>query len=187
MPPDLQTLDAKISALASHVQDFWVHPHFWIDFVLAGIGIGFSIAAFVEARRAKSAATDAGRVVKIQTVVIELTELSQRLDKLEPEIRFSDARDLVAEISRRLRRLASPFQDDKELGDTVKALRDALDATQRALNAVRPANLDAESAAPMAVYHGIESNVSAVNNLVADLLGLLERRTLFFGEQHGHN
>jgi hypothetical protein len=161
---------------------FWEAPDFWIGLAVGLIGTCLSALAFWEARQAKRAATEAGRTVKLQTITIELTEIGQRLDKIQPEIRFSEARDLLAEINRRLRRVTSPYATDGELASSIAGLREALQVAQSSLKAVRPTDPDSEADAPNAVYFGIESDFANINNSVADLLGLFEKRTLDFGD-----
>jgi hypothetical protein len=165
-------------------EPFWSAPEFWIGNVIGLLGIAFSFLAFVEASRAKAAATQAGRTVKIQTITIELTEISQRLDKLGMEIKFNEARDLINEVSRRLRRLVSPFQSDEEFSETINTLKEALSSAKNALNDVRPEGENKDVDAPHSVYYAIEGDLATINGIVADLLGLFEKRTIDFGDRH---
>src|SRR4051812_42031977 len=73
-----------------------------IGIIVGAFGLWFAIKAFKEAREAKKAANEAGKAVKIQSVTIELTELIQRLDKINIEINYSQARDLYSEINRKV-------------------------------------------------------------------------------------
>src|ERR1700730_6528303 len=59
---------------------FWHHGDFWISTGIGIAGLGFTIWAVLEAKGAKRAAIEAGRTVKMQTVAIELMEISQKLD-----------------------------------------------------------------------------------------------------------
>jgi|ERR1043166_200023 hypothetical protein len=165
-------------------EPFYSKFDFWISIAIGLGGVLFSVMAFMEARRAKHAATEAGKTVKIQTITIDLTEISQRLDRLKPDIRFSEARDLLAEITRRLRRVVSPFQKDPEVGEPIKVLLSVLTSTKTSLNAVRPADPSKESETPYAVYNAIEADFAAINNSVADLLGLFEKKTIDFGDEN---
>lgn len=180
--PDYQNIIAILNKLNA---PFWYSVSFWISTVIGLLALFFSILAFVEARKAKRAATEAGRTVKIQTITIELTEVSQRLDRLETEIPFNEARDLLNEISRRLRRIISPFQNDIDLQETITALRQALDSAKKSLNDVRPTDVGQEQKAPHAVYNAIEAYFSTINSLVADLLGLFEKKTINLGTKNG--
>ena len=125
---------------------FWARVDFWISTLLGLGGLLFLLAAFVEARQAKRAATDAGRTVKLHATTMDLTELSQKLDRIPPELLYNEARDLLAEISRRLRRLVSPFAKDDELSAPIHALREALANAQESLKLTRPTAFAAEPA-----------------------------------------
>lgn len=182
-PSVQQSLDHVISVVSI---PFWDRTDFWISTGIGLFGLYFSIRAFHEAKRAKKAAVEAGRTVKIQTVAIELSEVSQKLDAIEPDISFSEARNLLAEISRKLRRVTSPFADDLLLSEAISSLRDAMDAAQVSLKAVRPASEQGESEASSSVYYGIENDFSNINNLIADLIGLLEKNTISLGEANGN-
>ena len=176
-------IDSAIArALQISQYSFWERADFWISVAIGLAGLVFAALAFIEARRAKEAATRAGQTVKLQTITIELTEIAQKLDRIQPEIRFNEARDLLAEISRRLRRVISPYADDKVLGASVAAARDALRVAQNSLKSVRPANPEKEGDVPQAVYYAIEGDFATINNCVADLLGLFENKTLNLGD-----
>jgi hypothetical protein len=187
MPDDIRQLLNMVGDLVRNSRiSFWNLPEFWIGTALTSAGLIFSVRAFREAREAKRAATAAGRIVKIQTITIELTEVSQRLDRLRTDIHFNEARDMLNEVSRRLRRVISPFQKDQELEDTIVKLRAALEAAKKALNEVRPSDPSKEADAPYVVYNAIEADLATINGLVADLLGLFEKKTINFGDEHAN-
>ena len=191
MQPDLQS---EVNHLIQVLQEpVWHRWDFWLLLILSLAGLGVTIAGLVysilafrearlakiEAEQAKRAATEAGRTVRAQTVAIELSEIAQKLEGLKPEIKFSDARELFNEVSRRLRRAISPFAEDASLKTTISAVRQALDTAQSSLKGVRPTNPLSETETPGTVYNGVEADFLAINNLVADLLGLVsKRRTL---------
>lgn len=183
MTPDFQILLDTLSELRVSANiPFWQRGDFWIGLIVSAAGVGFSVLAFLEARRAKTAATEAGRTVKIQTITIELTEVAQRFDRLSMDVRFSEARDLLNEASRRIRRVVSPFQNDGALQETIVSLKGALDEAKKSLNDVRPATPSDESQTPHAVYYAIEADFATINGYLADLLGLFEKKTIDFGE-----
>lgn len=187
MTNDLQELNIMLKSLIDLAQyPFWQKLEFWISVIIGIGGLVFSILAFIEAKSARRAAIEAGKIVKIQTITIDLTEISQKLDKLRTDIHFNEARDLLTEISRRLRRIVSPFQKDKELSETITALLGALSATKESLNSVRPANPEKEADAPYAVYNAIEGDFATINNIVADLLGLFEKRSINLGDDNAN-
>ncbi|OOG55161.1 hypothetical protein B0E47_10210 [Rhodanobacter sp. B05] len=115
-------------------------------------------------------------------MAIELSEVSQKIDAIEPDISYGDARNLLAEISRKLRRVTSPFESDAKLKAAIAALRDAIETTRTSLKAVRPLKENGESQIESAVYYGIEADFSNINNLVADLQGLLEMYSINSGD-----
>jgi hypothetical protein len=185
MTNDITQLLQEITAMrATLAAPFWHSLDFWISTLIGGGSVLFSLLAFLEARKAKAAATEAGRTVKIQTITIELTEISQRLDKLGMEIQFNEARDMINELSRRLRRLISPFQDEEGLSDTIVSLKEALLGVKNSLNDVRPTDQSEDEQAPHSVYYAIEGDLATINGLVADLLGLFEKRTIKIGDRN---
>lgn len=162
---------------------FWRDGGFWTSFAIGGGGLVFSILAWVEAKRAKQAATAAGRTVKLQTIAIELTEIVQKLDKVQPGIRFNEARDLISDTSRRVHRATSPFGSEPKLADAIESAKEAVQVAQDALKLVRPTGAGKESEAPDAVYYGIEAACSVISDAVSDLIGLFEKQAFDFGEK----
>ena len=188
MAVEVQTVDPAIKTILEILQSpLWSRPDFVISTIVGLAGVALSWAAFREARAAKKAATVAGRTVKIQTIVIELTEISQQLDKLEPDITYERARDLITGVSRKLRRLIAPFSDDPDLSNQIAALRAALDSATTGLNSVKPtADVTKETEVPRAVYYGIEFPLRELNNAVAEVLGRMERSSMNIGRTDGH-
>jgi hypothetical protein len=182
VPPDLQ------SALDRIVQHF--PPPFYKDFgfgisLIIGIaGLAFACLAWTEAKKAKKAATAAGRTVKFQTVGIELSEIGQRLDRVQPGIRFNEARDLLTDTSRRVHRATAPFQKNPILSEAIEAAKQAVQGAQTSLKSVRPTEPVKEAEAPDAVYYGIEADCSAISSCVADLIGLFENQAGGFGDKN---
>ena len=117
----------NIVEMVSSSNPFYIQAKFWISTILSVAGVIFSIMSYREARAAKKAEFEAGKTVKLQTITIELTEIAQRLDKLDFELSSSESRDLLNEISRRLSRLIAPFQDNKHLVNSCQNLKTALD------------------------------------------------------------
>lgn len=190
--PDFQS---QINRLLESVQaPFWHRPEFWIFLILSigglvvsAVGLWYSMRAFeeaqqakVEAKQAKAAAREAGKTVRVQTVAIELGEISQKLERLQPDILFSEARELLNEVSRKLLRAVSPYAEDPALKAKVSSVRAAIEAAQASMKGVRPTPGAAE--VPGSVYNGIEADFASINNLVAELLGLFETRSFDSGE-----
>jgi hypothetical protein len=166
---------------------YWKHADFWILLVVGIASVVVAFMAYFEAGRAKKAATAAGKTVKIQTVMIELTEISQKLERLQPDIRFNEVRNLLSEISRRIIRYVSPFQKDPQLAEKIDILKAALSSAKESLNKVRPSDPMKEAETQFAVYYGIEGDFAAINMGVADLLGLLEKETINFGDKNANS
>jgi hypothetical protein len=174
---------------------FWSHH---LDFktmmiieglgLVAGIaGLIFAIKAFQEARKAKKEASNAkqaaeraGKFVKIQTVTIELYEVGQLLTEIDSITEFSDAWILIQKISSKVRRITSTFQNESGLSETITALREALDTAQKALNSIRPeaGGSATRTIAPELIYNALQSSFLTIGNLIADLIGLFENRTI---------
>lgn len=164
---------------------FWKHADFWIESILGVAGVLVSYMAYrqaeaakQEAKKATTAAIEAGRTVKLQTMSIDLTEVSQKLDRVEPGIKFSDAKEMFNETSRKLHRVMAPFEDHAELRTPIEAVKAALDATHESLKLVRPSDATKEAVAPDAVYNGVEDSFATVNSCVARLLGMIEKQTV---------
>jgi hypothetical protein len=177
----------ELARLAAFLErGFWMDPGFWIGNVLNLIGLGLSGLAVWQATKARDAAVEAGRTVKGQSVAIELSEVAQRLDAIPPDISYRQARDILAEITRRVRRVISPYAEDEQMKVVVTELREVLSSARDSLGAVRPSSPAAEAMAPDAVYFGIEDEFAAINNAIADFLGLLETKTIEKGGANGH-
>jgi hypothetical protein len=174
---------------------WWNRLDFWIGLiaVLVGVaGLVYSILAFREARKAKheaqearKAATAAGRTVRLQTVAIELSEIIQKLERLQRGILFDQAQELLNEISRRLRRFVSPFQDDGKLSPSISLCLGALESAQKSLNSVRPTDPAREAEVPGVVYLAIQGDFATINNSIAGLQGLFEKESFHFGDYDG--
>lgn len=178
-PEELDTLANKLSPLL--VTTFWKTLDFWIFIVIGSASVIASYKAFLEARKARTAAHEAGRTVKIQTITIELSELVQKLDTLDMEIEFSTARDFLNEINRRIRRLISPFQTDETYSEVIANIRTVLSNARSALAEAKPINNDGQEPITNSIYYAIESHFSELSGYIAELMGLFEKRTIETG------
>lgn len=173
----LQSTDV-LKVLSQLERPFYQEVEFWIGLVIGVIGIVFSVLAFIEARQAKEAAAEAGRTVKIQTITIELSEIAQRLDKLDAKLGFSEARDSLNEISRRLRRLIAPFEHGDDLKAPCTSLRESLNAARASLDNLVPQDGLIENLPPNSVYFATQGHLAVISGLVAEIMGLFEKRTI---------
>lgn len=162
---------------------FYMRLDFWISALIGVAGVIFSIKAFMEASAAKRAASEAGRTVKIQTITIELGEIAQRLDKLDYEVKYTEARDLLNEISRRIRRLIAPFESNSDLSDACGRIKKALGDAKDSLDEVRPQSMEESSISAASVYFAVEGHLSNISGLVAEIMGLFEKRTIDIGQE----
>ena len=113
--------------LTELTRPFYHRPEFWISFILGLVGIGFSFLAFLEARRAKAAANAAAYNLKIQNITLELAEIVSGMDALDSKnVTYPSARDSINELTRKLTRLLSPFQNDEAFAGPVTEVRKAL-------------------------------------------------------------
>lgn len=157
---------------------FYYDFSFWIGTIIGLVGLFFSFKAFIEARQAKKAAFEMGKIVKIQTITIELSEIVQGIDKLDSKMSFSDARNLLSEISRKIRRLIAPFQDSVKFSTVSCSLKKALDDAKSALDNLTP-EYDVDNELPSnSVYFALQGHFSNIGNLVAEMMGLCEKTTL---------
>jgi len=172
----------QVQTQLQHIQQVIDIP-IWhrIDFWIGVAALFFSFLAFIEAKQAKRAAKAAGKIVKLQTVVSDLTEISTRLDRLDQDIEFTQARDLINEVSRKIRRLVSPFANDPDLITPITTLRESLIRAIDSLNNV--VEEPGVPLAPRATYYGVQSSLVNVNGLIADLLGLLESKSAHISER----
>lgn len=173
---------AKLVGAINASEPFYKQIEFWIANIIGIASVFFSVKAFVEAREAKKAAFEAGKTVKIQTITIELTEIAQRLDKLDFDLSFSEARDLLNEVSRRLRRLIAPFQDTDDLSEPCLNLKSALEDAKEALEEVRPQSPE-DDLPPNTIYFATQGHFSNISSLVAEIMGLFEKRTIEVNEK----
>lgn len=157
---------------------------FWVDTLLAVLGLIFSVMAFVEAKAARKAASEAGSIVKAQTITIELTEIAQKLDKLDSPLQFVTARDLLNEASRKLRRLIAPIQAEADLVEPCRNLRHALDSAKETLAQLSPAEDADQDPSGAVVYFKMQGQFATISGIVAEVMGLLEKRTIDRGQNH---
>jgi hypothetical protein len=169
----------SISHLSGNLPSVWSflsHIDFWIFFGLAALSIYYSYRSFKEASAAKEAAQNAATTVKVQTITIELSEIIQKIGRVDPKIDFIKARDLLSDTTWRIKRLVVSFRKDEEYKDAINKLNVSLENASKALQKVKP--LKDEPTVNSSVYNAIESHFSAISSLLAELMGLFEKRTI---------
>jgi hypothetical protein len=168
----------SLKLLSDLNQPFWQKLDFWISFVLGALGLLASWMAFREAKNAKKAANEAGKTVKIQTITIELSEIIFKLDKLEPKIEFSEARDYYSEVNRRIKRLTAPFKSEEEYKEIIATIYETLEELQDSLSRVRPIDQQAQTPVENSIYFAVEKHFRDLGGQLAELMGSFEKRTL---------
>lgn len=99
------------------------------------------------------------------------------MDKLDIEIEFSTARDLLNETNRRVRRLIAPFKEDDNYKTIAIKIIDTLSSAKNNLLQVRPIDQE-EQVVTNSVYYAIESDFSELSGQLAELMGKFEERTI---------
>lgn len=156
---------------------FYYKFDFYIGFFIGMLSLWLSLKAFREAREAKIAAAAIGKMVKLQSMTIELQEISQKLDRIDEKIKFTEARDLLSETNRKLRRLMAPLSDTS-YEKKCDELKQALEMARQDLGKLIPV-ASAEKTDEIAnVYFAMENHFSFISGLIADLIGLSENKTI---------
>lgn len=162
---------------------FYKKVEFWVPVVISAIGVFFSFKAYKEAKSAKKASIDAGRTVKIQTIVIDIAELIQRISSFNEDLSYAEARNILTDITNRSHRLISPFERDQNYKHKISEIKDALTKAKIALNKVKPSpDGEGEEIKFHSVYYAIETPFSEVSKLLSELTGLFEKSTIELGE-----
>lgn len=176
---EYEIMDEILKLIQENHIPFYNSAEFYIGSAIGLASVFFSIIAFKEARQAKEAAKEAGSAVKIQTITIELTEIIQRLDKLDINITYQDARDFYNEINRKVRRILSPYKKDDDFKEEILEVSESLNSLKSNLENVRPYNSEMEdSQTGNTVYYAVEGEFSSLSGLLAELTGLLEQKNI---------
>lgn len=164
-----------INSIKEGQTSFYEDFGFWISLVIGIIGLWLSYRAFKEAREAKKAAKAAGNQVKKQTIIIDLTEIILRLDKLSTELNYSDTRNFYSEINRKIRRCVSSLCSNSNYAEKVSQIISNLDAIKTNLEGTRQSS---EAEVGIYIYYAVEGEFSNLSGKLADLCGLLEQENI---------
>lgn len=165
--------------LSNTSQPFYENIGFWIGIVLSIVGILISWVAYKEAEKAKKAAFKAANFVRIQSITIELTEIIQRLDKINPDLDYSTARDFYNELNRRIRRSISAISHLSEFTEKTKTIIETLSNLKKNLDEVRKTGLEDKSLLEgVNLFLILEGEFSTLSGDLAELSGILENRTI---------
>jgi hypothetical protein len=156
---------------------------FYFFLFLTLIGIGFSIASFVEAKRAKIAAQEAGKIVKIQDILLEISEITN-MAFIDINDNYQRASDRIKTFSGKINYIIAILKnevyiDTAELSDimeTLKAIRNKLNQ----LNPIIAATISggAENNISGLIYYSLESDLVNLNAQMNKLAGELHRNII---------
>jgi hypothetical protein len=166
---------------------FWQRHDFQISAAIGLLGLLFSFLAFIQAKKAKKAATFAGRTVKMSSVAGDLAEISIRLGKLDPEITFFQAHDLINEVSGKIHYVVAIFANDTDLEAPIKNVLTSLTAAYTSLNGVVTEPGAEQQLAPRAIYYAIRSDLFTLGGFVAELRGRMEGKATHTFEPYKRN
>ena len=172
----------KVAHVVSVEAPFYLRWDFWIGTILGVAGVWLSWLAFREAQQARAAAVEAGKTVNIQTIIIELSEISQRLENIDTDLDYPYARSLLSDARRRLQRQLATIQDDKDVSGVITELFQAITAAKETLTSVRPTAqtiaIEEQPGQFSPTYNALEGQFEAINAKLGQLIGLLSKRTI---------
>lgn len=159
-------------------ENFWASPEFLISSAFGVVGLIFSFLAYIEAKKAKQAAIDAGEFFQIQSITIELSEILHSLQSISLDTQYKEARDVLTHVTNKLRRYLASYKNKEAYRDACQKILDSLQYAKKALDDVKPSGSELESSGYGVVYSGIEGSFSNVCGNVSELMGLFERRAI---------
>lgn len=158
---------------------FYYDFGFWIGLIIGLLGIFISWIAYKEAEKAKEAAFKAGNIVRLQSITIELTEIIQRLDKINTDLDYSTARDFFNELSRKIRRSISVISTSPEYSNKTNEIIAILNTIKNNLDDVRKnVMVDKSLLQGIDLYFTIEGDLSDLSGNLAELCGMLEQKAV---------
>jgi hypothetical protein len=197
-PTDVQSALSQIRQILD--TPFYYRWDFWISTVIGVIGAFIAYGAYtqaekaeveaksakLEAEKAKQAALEGGKTVKLQTVCIDLSQIAQKLGAaVQPGIKFAKAKELFNETSGHLLRVMAPFGEHSNFRAAIGTVKTAIQGTHDALQQVAPTDPAKENETPYAVYNGVEDQFATLKFAVDELSGLMEAQTYEFGKRDG--
>ncbi len=179
------SLNSIIDKIESSNPPFYEEFDFYIFLVIGLFSLRLAWLAYSAAKGAKEAALEASKNVKIQSVTVELTEVSLKLYRIDNRISFFSARELLNEISRKIIRLLATVSYIKKdiLRDKSKEIVEHLEQAKKALNDVKPTSIGIdEEIENESVYFAIEDYLFVLGTKIAELTGILENESLKIGD-----
>jgi len=187
---NIDTLASKqLSAFAQ--TPFWEHINFWIEIVIAlvGIGIGWMAYreahnAFVEAGRARVAATaakdaaiKAGKTVKKQSILLAISETIRLCQILRGNTNYEDSNTKLMEICGKVRNIIGLYRED--LGQSHQSLLQQIQAC--ASESLTEFNLLDSEVKSKIIYNKIRPIIANLAGHLNELQGVLENELITNG------
>jgi len=155
------------------VQPFWQSVGFWIIFFLILLIIASLTYFFLELKNREQERHLLMNRERKHLIIQEYLQICQKLDYLDIEIEFPEARNLFSEINRRVRRLTAPFKNEGDYQEVIASITQTLDLIKSSLSEVRP--IESSRLQDTAVYFAIESHFNELGGQLAELAGLFEK------------
>jgi hypothetical protein len=157
------------------VQPFWRSAGFWIILFLILIIIAGLIYFYLEIKKREQENFLRINRERKNFILQEYLKIGHKLDQLDIEIEFPEARDLFSDINRRVRRLIAPYKNESEYQEVITSIAQTLDMIKSSLAEVRP--IESGRLSDTAVYFAIESHFNELGGQLAELAGLFEKTT----------
>lgn len=149
-------------------------------FLLATGGILVSAIGVFFSWRAFRAASKAGHVVKLQDILLEVTELSEKCH-LNLNVSFEEVSEVINVLSSRTTRVTTVFKELINQSDPklIPDLNTAFDSARTKLNSlnpvINPAVSTAESPLVSIIYYTMETELSSIRQKLNMLKAVLEK------------
>ena len=105
--------------------------------VLSLIGFCYSKKASEQAELAKNAAKEAGIVVKRQGDLMELQRILTECS-FSADVTYFQVNNILNTVSARTHEIMGVFNEDKQMEDTIKSIKNSFDNIRKALNDANP-------------------------------------------------
>lgn len=111
--------------------DTHFHPKtdFWVFLIIGGLGLLFSIGSFVQARAAKTAAQNAGRIVKIQDILLDIPEITNLCQQVDIKVDYNAANLQMTYILGKISKVLAIFNGDSNLNSNQQLLTQQIEGT----------------------------------------------------------
>lgn len=162
---------------------FWQEWDFWINLILAVVGIvlgafsiHYSVKSFKEAKDAKDAAQKAGKTVRKQDIIVVLTELLNEC-QIPESIQFFEATSRHRMIHRRINHIKGLYSSDFD--DTQKGffanIEASLETIKSTLGLFNPTiTPDTDNMTPELLFMHLDPIMTDISGHIEALKGTLQ-------------